>query len=162
MAFIMGFAHNKTKGVFDMNTKSTKGNSLYVLIAAIITVIALTIICHDTANANNGMDYYAYAESLDLIEIIDSPDLTMEMLEARNGKLIIERAVGVVTDIETGDGYLIGYPEFYISYEQLVSENENVQNGNVVCSYIVYNPDNNYCDDIIMRFDYLIDAKSET
>ena len=141
-----------------MNNKSTNGNLWPILIAIIVTVITLGVIWHDTANANNGMDYYAYAEKLDLIEIIDSPDLTMEMLESRNGKLIIERAVGVIKDVETGEGYIIGYPEFYISYKELVSENKDVKNGNVVCSYLVYNPDNNYCDDIIMRFDYLIDT----
>ena len=141
-----------------MNNKSKNGNLWLILIAVIVTVNTLDVIWKDTANANNGMDYYAYAEKLDLIEIIDSPDLTMEMLESRNGKLIIERAVGVIKDVETGEGYILGYPEFYISYKQLVNENENVQNGNVVCSYLVYNPDNNYCDDIIMRFDYLIDT----
>lgn len=126
--------------------------------AIILMVVFAIIAFFNYYPKANEPDYYAHAESLGLIEIYDSPDLTMEMLEGRNGKIIIERAIGVVTDIETGEGYIIGYPEFYISYEDLVSENENVQNGNVVCSYFVYNPGTNYCDDIIMRCDYVIET----
>ena len=102
------------------------------------------------------IDYYAYADNLDLIEIIDSPNLTMEMLESRNGKLIIEKAVGVVTNAETGEGYIIGWPEFYISYASTPGE---ISNGDVICSYFIYNPDSNYCDDILLRFDYIIERK---
>jgi hypothetical protein len=101
------------------------------------------------------MDYYDYSTSLDLIEIIDSPDLTMEELAARNGKLVIEQVVGKVTNAETGEGYIIGYPEFYISYARV----DGIKNGDIVCSYMIYNPDNNYEDDIIMRFDYIIERK---
>jgi len=78
----------------------------------------------------------------------------MEMLAARNGKLIIERAVGIVEDAETGAGHVIGYPEFYISYARV----EGISNGNVICTYFIYNPETNYEDDILMRFDYIIDT----
>lgn len=99
------------------------------------------------------MDYYAYAESLDLIEVVNSTDLTMEELAGRNGKLIIEQVVGIVTNAETGEGYIIGYPDYYMDYSMV----KGIEDGSVVCSYMVYNPDSNYEDDILIRFDYVID-----
>ena len=119
----------------------------------LMTVFAIIVIFRYNTKANEGIDYYAYADSLDLIEVIDSTDLTMEMLAARNGKLIIEQVVGKVTNAETGEGYIIGYPEFYISYARV----DGIQNGDIICSYMIYNPDSNYEDDILMRFDYIIE-----
>lgn len=126
-------------------------NKLLNLIA-IAAVIASAIYLHNTKA--NGMDYYAYAESLDLIEVVNSTDLTMEELAGRNGKLIIEQVVGKVTNAETGAGYIIGYPEYYINYSRV----EGIQDGDVICSYMVYNPESNYEDDILIRFDYIIDG----
>ena len=84
-------------------------------------------------------------------EIIDSNKLSTEELENRNGKLIIERVIGVVDDAETGAGLILG-TEYYISYKRV----DGISNGDRICSYFVYNPDTNYIDDIIMRFDYVI------
>ena len=128
-----------------------KRNLFPIIVSAVILVASLTLMARTPAKE---MDYYSYAQSLDLIEIIDSPDLTMEMLEGRNGKLIIEQVVGKVTDAETGAGYIIGYPEYYIGYARV----DGIKNGDVVCSYMIYNPDNNYEDDILIRFDYIIDS----
>lgn len=107
--------------------------------------------------AASEMDYYAYANSLDLAEIIDSSDLTFEEIENRNGKLIIERVIGVVEDAETGAGHCVNGEEYwnYISYNCV----DKIHNGDVICTYFVYNPDTNYYDDIISRFDYVIDTK---
>lgn len=124
-----------------------------IIVASLVAFAMIFTIWYGTNKAKD-IDYYAYADSLDLIEIVNSPDLSMEELAARNGKLIIEQVVGVVTDAETGDGYIVGYPDYYISYASV----EGIQNGDVVCSYMVYNPDNNYEDDILIRFDYIIDA----
>lgn len=119
---------------------------------AIAAVIASAIYLHNSKAKE--MDYYAYAESLDLIEVVNSTDLTMEELAGRNGKLIIERVVGIVTNAETGEGYIIGYPDYYMDYAMV----KGIQDGSVVCSYMVYNPDSNYEDDILIRFDYIIDG----
>jgi len=128
-----------------------KRNMFPIIVSSVILLVSLAIMAKTSANE---MDYYAYADSLDLIEIVNSPDLSMEDLAGRNGKLIIEQVVGVVTDAETGDGYIVGYPDYYISYARV----DGIQNGDVVCSYMVYNPDNNYEDDILIRFDYIIDG----
>lgn len=102
------------------------------------------------------MDYYEYADSLHLIEVVDSPDLTAEMLENRNGKLLIERAVGEVLDDE-GNGVIYGLDNYnYISYRYV----EGASKGDVVCSYFVYDPDSNCVDDVVARYDYVIDNRS--
>lgn len=75
----------------------------------------------------------------------------MELLENRDGKLVVERAVGVVLD-EDGNGKIINCqycPDCYIHYSR-----GGV--GDVIESYFVYNPDTDYYDDIMDRYDYII------
>ena len=116
----------------------------------IISILVALIITLSTNCIASEMNY---ADSLDLAEIIDSSELSNEELENRNGKLIIERVIGVVDDAETGAGHVLNNENFYISYKRV----DGISNGNVICSYFVYNPDTNYIDDIIMRFDYVIE-----
>lgn len=101
------------------------------------------------------MNYHEYADSLDLAEIIDSTELTLEALQNRNGKLIIERVIGEVDNASTGAGHVLDNANYYINYESV----PNITNGNIICTYLIYNPGNNYEDDIMLRFDYIIDTK---
>lgn len=101
------------------------------------------------------MNYHEYANELDLIKIIDSEALTAETLENRNGKLIIERVIGIVDNAETGAGHEIN-SEYYIGY----SDVEGISNGDTICTYLIYNPDTNYIDDIAARYDYIIEKGS--
>lgn len=74
-----------------------------------------------------------------------------ELLENRDGKLVVERAIGVVLD-EDGNGKIINCqycPDCYIHYSC-----GGV--GDVIESYLVYNPDTDYYDDIMDRYDYII------
>ena len=106
------------------------------------------------ASPKSEMNYYRYAQDLDQIEVINATELTLEELENRNGKLIIERVVGVVDNAETGEGHVLYEDLFnYISYKST----KGIKNGDVVCSYFIYNPSTNCSDDTIMRFDYIID-----
>lgn len=97
-------------------------------------------------------DWAAYADSLNLAEIIGTADLTADELEHRDGKLIIECVIGVVDDDE-GNGHVLADGS-YIAYK---STKCDVAKGNVVCTYFVYNPDTNAFDDVLMRFDYVIE-----
>lgn len=92
-------------------------------------------------------------------ELYDSGDLTAEMLEHRNGKLIIERCVGIVTDAETGDGLILNSDpdSYYISYSRV----DGVKNGTVVVSYMVYSTTDNFIDGIEERYDYVISREYE-
>lgn len=106
----------------------------------------------------NSLDFYRLViDDSNLIEIIDAKNLSAEKLENRNGKLIIERIIGVVENPD-GDGKILNpnNPEQnYICYAGI----DGIQEGDVIATYCIYNPDNNYIDDIIERFDYVIDEK---
>ena len=93
------------------------------------------------------------------IEIIDSSDLSLEDLRNRNGKIIIEKLLGKVIN-ETGDGKILNPNDKdhdYISYK---SHMEDFEVGDIIVSYCIYNPDTAYDDDIIERFDYIVDRKN--
>lgn len=89
-------------------------------------------------------------------QIFDASELTAEILENRNGITIIERCVGMVVDKTKGDGIILNayHPEFnYISYRSCGQE---VRDGTILVSYMVYNPDTTYIDDITERYDFVI------
>jgi hypothetical protein len=85
------------------------------------------------------------------VRVINANDLTAEILESRNGDIIIERVIGIVTDAENGNGCELNGN--YISYKS-VSE---IKNGDVICTYLVYNPNTNCIDDIAARYDYVME-----
>jgi hypothetical protein len=114
--------------------------------------------------------YNSLAEKNQLFNVYDLADLTTEILTERNGALIIEKAYGVVTDNNGNGRILLNDNDFinahdrnynsitdnYISYKSV----EGVEESDIVLTYFIYNPDSNYTDDIIARFDYIIDDKS--
>ena len=84
-------------------------------------------------------------------QIIDSAKLTLEALEHRNGKILIEKCVGIVTDSDKNGKVLNADSEYnYISYKYA----HNVRENDIVVTYFVYNPFNNTEDDILFRFDF--------
>ena len=112
-----------------------------------------------TPQPESAIDYSRYADMLNLIEIVEASELDADTLQTRNGKLIIERCIGIVDNAETGEGHVLNEdPESDgISYRSVTG----ISTGNVICTYFIYNPDNNYIDDIIMRFDYIIDSYAD-
>ena len=121
---------------------------LILLLLAMAITLSLLIF-----GAPSEIKYYYKAN--DYIEIINSYDLTIEELQSRNGKLIIEKVIGQVDNFATGAGHQLDNPDFYISYKGV----EGISNGNIICTYFIYNPENNYEDDILYRYDYIIDAQ---
>lgn len=89
----------------------------------------------------------AETETQDYIQVYDSFDLTEDILANRQGKLIIEKCIGTVTDNEKNGSLEDGS---YISYEDV-----NCAKGDTITTYLIYNPKNNYTDDVIERFDYV-------
>lgn len=104
------------------------------------------------------LDFYRnLSEEIGAIEIIDSADLSLEDLENRKGKIIIEKCIGVVENSD-GDGKVLNCYDSnydYISYRSV----EDFQVGDTILTYLIYNPDTNYTDDILERFDYVIDRE---
>ena len=82
-------------------------------------------------------------------DLYNTYELTADILESRTEEnIIVEVCVGTVLN-ENLDGEAYGY---YISYRSV----ENVQPGDTVITYFVYNPYNNYVDDIVERFDIIV------
>lgn len=104
-----------------------------------------------------GIDVYKeLADESGTITMYDTANLDAETLENRNGTLIIERCIGKCAD-EYGNGYVLDLPDEYISYRNV----ENVNPGDVVLTYFIYNPDTNYVDDIMYRYDYVLDESEK-
>lgn len=107
------------------------------------------------------LEYYRQmVENLGIVEVYDCSELTAEILENRDGKIIIEECIGIVTNKQTGAGKLLNYTNpdyYYISYSSV----DGIRDGSVVLTYFIYNPDSNYIDDILYRFDYIIDREFE-
>lgn len=84
------------------------------------------------------------------VEVYNTSDLSAETLENRNGNIIIERVLGIVTDAENGHG--CEFNGNYISYSSV----DDISNGDLVCTYLIYNTDTNCIDDIAARYDYVM------
>lgn len=82
-----------------------------------------------------------------ICQLYDSFELTEDILANRQGKLIIEKCVGTVTDDEKNGNLEDGS---YISYADV-----DCTKGDTVTTYLIYNPETNYADDVIERFDYV-------
>lgn len=106
------------------------------------------------------LEYYKQmSHELDFIEIIDSSELTYDTLVNRDGNIIIEEIIGVCVNAD-GDGKVLNCNDEsydYISYRSV----PGVREGTVVLTYCIYNPDSIAEDDIIMRYDYIIDTENE-
>lgn len=116
-------------------------------------------VCIFTEYEPGSVDFYRQlVENLELVEIYDSSELTYEMLQERDGKIIIEECIGMVTDKTTGAGKVLNTSEgYYINYSQV----DGINDGTIILTYFIYNPDTNYEDDILYRFDYIIDREFE-
>ena len=95
-------------------------------------------------------------ESIATVREYNAEDLTGNILRSRNGDIIIEKMIGTVTN-RKGDGKLMGVGNKYnyISYKGV----KGIRKGDVVLTIVIYNPSTNFEDDIIERFDYIIDKK---
>lgn len=87
-------------------------------------------------------------ETDNICQVYDSSELTEDILANRQGKLIIEKCVGKVTDDEKNGSLEDGS---YISYTDV----DDCTKRDTVITYLIFNPDTNYVDDVIERFDYI-------
>ena len=82
-----------------------------------------------------------------ICQFYDSSELTEDILANRQGKLIIEKCIGTVTDDEKNGSLEDGS---YISYADV-----DCSKGDTVITYLIYNPETNYTDDVVDRFDFV-------
>ena len=89
------------------------------------------------------------------MEIYDTSELTEEMLANRNGKIIIEKVIGKVTNYKL-DGTILNASAdngTYINYERV----DGAKEGDTIVTYFIYNPFTNVPDDVLTRLDFIID-----
>lgn len=95
-------------------------------------------------------------KGLSSYQMYDASELTAEILENRNGITIIERCVGFVEDSVKGDGVVLNAFDHQYNYISYRSCGQEVRDGTILVSYMVYNPDTTYIDDITERYDFVI------
>ena len=88
--------------------------------------------------------------------IFDASELTTEMLESRTPEVaIIERCISIVTNAnEEGDGKMLNYDGGYY-----IKHDKGIEDGTIMLSYFIYNPNTQYYDDIIERYDFVLDTE---
>ena len=87
------------------------------------------------------------------IHMYNTTELTQEILSSREGSVIIEQCIGICEDSE-GNGHILGKDnQNYISYASVSEANPQ----DTVVTYFIYNPTNNFTDDIIYRTDFVLD-----
>ena len=116
--------------------------------AAIVVNFSPEVEKIETEAIPGSIEFY---RDFDFLQEYETEELTADILNNRNGNIVMEKCIGRVTS-ENGDGEILN-GNGYISYTGI-----NAKKGNVILTYFVYNPDSNFEDDIISRFDYIIDT----
>lgn len=102
-------------------------------------------------------------QDVSTIEIYDTSELTPAIMANREGKIIVEKIIGKVTNHKL-DGEILncnaddgGYTNKdggnYINYERV----EGAQEGDKILTYYIYSPFSNDQDDVLTRLDFIID-----
>ena len=105
-------------------------------------------------------------QDVNTIEIYDTSELTPQIMANRNGKIIVEKIIGKVTDYELNGeilncntdngGYTNKDGGNYISYQRV----NGAKKGDKILTYFIYNPFTNIQDDVLTRMDFIIDSNA--
>lgn len=97
------------------------------------------------------------------IEVYDTNELTHEIMANRNGKIIVEKIIGQVTNdnldgkilnANNNQSYINKGDNIYINYERV----NGAKKGDMILTYFLYNPFTNEQDDVLTRLDFIIDC----
>ena len=143
-----------------------KITSIYICIGLCFIIIGFSIDSLIELNKKSyAIDYTDFEdqfinEALNNIKnfyIYDSNDITAEIIESRTkDEIIIERCIGIVTNaMQEGDGQVLNTDDSYYNYISYRSI-DGIEKGNIILTYLIYNPNSGYIDDIIERYDYII------
>ena len=95
--------------------------------------------------------------------IYDSRNVTSGMLANRtkSEKIIIERVIAIITNRNReGDAKVLNTNGDY-NYISYYGTDLDYTTGTVMITYLMYNPETDYEDDIIERYDYVLDRNFE-
>ena len=77
-------------------------------------------------------------------------------------RAIVERVIGIVTNKERkSDGRILNTDSEQYNYISYNGCDLEYTTGTIIVTYLMYNPNTNYEDDIIERYDYILDKKFE-
>lgn len=111
---------------------------------------------NETEYYNSQIAFYDnMIEDINTIEIYDNSQMTEQILTNRNGKIIVEKIVGEVTNYKL-DGKILNCNVNngnYINYERV----DGAKEGDKILTYYIYNPFTNEQDDVLTRMDFIID-----
>lgn len=94
-------------------------------------------------------------------DIYGTDEVTEKMLTQRTEKrVIIERVIAVITDEKNGDARILNTDSKY-NYISYKGSELPYKTGTVMLTYLMYNPKTTYTDDVIERYDYILDAHLE-
>lgn len=143
--------------------------TIMLIIAAILFAVLITAEkpAAATEPEHEINTYYALEENFTLdmedYRIYDPDELTTEILTNRmdGDEVIIERVIGKVTNKTTGDGKIINTDEEIYNYISYRNVDFKIADGTIILTYLIYNPESNGEDDIIDRFDFVLDREFE-
>lgn len=100
------------------------------------------------------------------IEIYDTSELTHDIMSHRDGKIIVEKIIGEVTNNEldgkilnasgNNENYINKGDNIYINYERV----NGAKKGDKILTYYIYSPFTNIQDDVMTRLDFIIDENA--
>lgn len=90
------------------------------------------------------------------VVVCDASDLDAETLEARGSTVIVERVIGFVDNEQTGDGVVINAADREYDYICYADCGQTIRKGTILVTYLVYEPDDDNVDTIIIREDFVI------
>ena len=134
-------------------TATIVGLGLFALAAAYVANPA-------TAKTKAKTEQGSLADYEDRLRVYDASELTGKILREREGTILIERVLGTCLD-EDGNGRMLNpdNPDYdRISYADV----ENVHAGDVVETYLVYDPTTTGYEDVVVRFDFVVDKVVES
>lgn len=145
---------------------------------AIVAAMIMATVFTTTANARTA-DVNRTARDLPIYEeiaqafddeialperVFDTDDITYDLLVNRTqyDYIVVEKLIGVCEN-EKGDGVVINTTDKahdYIAYRRSPDycTGQRIHTGDVVLTYLIYNPNTTWIDDVVERVDYIIDT----
>ena len=96
-------------------------------------------------------------EQIGVVREYYTEELSYDLLANRGDDIIIEKTIGIVMD-NRKNGKILGAKEYnYISYRKV----KGARKGDTILTICIYAPNSKGEDDIVERFDYIIDRKAK-
>lgn len=124
-----------------------------VMVATTIMSASINVQAKD-----NKMDWYRL-QAIEIeteanqMQVVDSEDLTYEQIIHRKGTILVERIIGKVKNNKK-DGRVLNVPKNEKYYNYISYKDIDCKKGDIIVTYLLYNPETNGEDDIIARWDY--------